>query len=83
MDEADCSPSGSDDEEEDNDDKLENYDNEDDNDDELRCHQAEAEAAAEDFADPSPSTGHYTDNYGHSQQYYLHQKNMLLLYRHC
>ena len=25
--------------------------------------------------DPSPSTGHYTDNCGHSQQYYLHQKN--------
>jgi len=27
------------------------------------------------LADPSPSTGHCTNNYGHSQQYYLHQKN--------
>ena len=27
------------------------------------------------LADPSPSTGHSTDIYGHSQQYYLHQKN--------
>jgi hypothetical protein len=25
------------------------------------------------LADPSPSTGHSTDIYGHSQQYYLHQ----------
>jgi hypothetical protein len=27
------------------------------------------------LADPSPSTGHSTDIYGHSQQYYHHQEN--------
>ena len=31
--------------------------------------------AAEALADPSPSTGHCTNNYGHSQQCYPHQKN--------
>ena len=30
------------------------------------------------LADPSPSTGHYTDNYGHSQQYYLHQNKYVV-----
>ncbi len=31
--------------------------------------------AVEALVDPSPSTGHSTDIYGHSQQDYLHQKN--------
>ena len=79
MDEAEYSPSGGDNEEEDNEDKLESYDNGDDDDDKLdrRFHQAKAEAAAaaEALADPSPSTGHSTDIYGHSQQYYHHQEN--------
>ena len=39
---------------------------------------AKAEAimklAVEAKADPSPSTGHFTDIYGHSQQYYHHQE---------
>ena len=72
MDEAEYIPSGGDDKEEDNDNELESYD---DNDNKLdgRFRQAKAEAAAKAFlADPSPSTGHYTDNYGHSQQYYHH-----------
>jgi hypothetical protein len=76
MDEAEYIPSGGDEEEEDNDNELESY-GDDDNDDELdrQFCQAKAEATVEALADPSPSTGHYTDNYGHSQQYYLHQKN--------
>ena len=72
MDEAEYIPRGGDDKEEDNDNELESYD---DNDNKLdgRFRQAKAEAAAKAFlADPSPSTGHYTDNYGHSQQYYHH-----------
>jgi len=86
MDEAEYSPSGGDDEEEDDEDELESYDDDDnddddddddddDNDDDLdrRFRQAKAEAAGEALADPSPSTGHSTDIYGHSQQYYLHQ----------
>ena len=78
--EAEYSPiGGGNDEEEDKDNKLESY--HDNNDDELerQGHQAKAavimKLAAEALADPSPSTGHYTNNYGHSQQYYLHQKN--------
>jgi hypothetical protein len=81
-DKAEYSPSGGDDEEEDDEDELESYD--DNNDDELdrQFHQAKAEAimklAAEGMADPNPSSGHCTDNYGHSQQYYLHQKNYVV-----
>ena len=81
-DEAEYSPSGGDEEEEDDEDELESYD--DNNDDELdrRFHQAKAEAimklAAEGLADHSPSSGHCTDNYGHLQQYYLHQKNYVV-----
>ncbi len=73
MEEAEYSPSSGDDKEDDNEDKLESYNN--DSDDELdrRFHQAKAEAAGEALADPSPSTGHSTNIYGHSQQYYLHQ----------
>jgi hypothetical protein len=64
MDDAEYSPSGGDDEEDDDEDKLESYN--DDSDD--------AEAAGEEaLADPSLLTGHSTDIYGHSQQYYLHQ----------
>ncbi len=76
MDDAEYSPSGGDDEEDDNKDKLESY--EDDSNDELdwRFRQAKAEAAGEEaLADPSLSTGHSTDIYGHSQQYYLYQEN--------
>jgi hypothetical protein len=74
MDEVEYSPSGGDDEEDDDKDKLESY--EDDSNDELdrRFRQAKAEAAGEALADPSLSTGHSTNIYGHSQQYYLHQK---------
>jgi hypothetical protein len=68
MDEVEYSPSGGDNEEEGDEDKLENYDNDNDDDDKLdrRFHQAKAEAAAavEALADPSPSTGHSTDIYG-------------------
>ena len=78
MDEAEYSPSGGDDEEEDDKDKLESYDDDDDNDDDddtldRQFRQAKAEAAGEALADPRSSTGHSTDIYGHSQQYYLHQ----------
>jgi len=44
---------------------------------ERRGYQAKAEVimklAVEALVDPSPSTGHSTDIYGHSQQDYLHQ----------
>jgi len=76
MDEAEYSPSGGDEEEEDDNDELECYnDDNDNNDDELdrRFPQAKADAAVEALADHSPSTGHSTAIYGHSQQYYLHQ----------
>ncbi len=78
MDEVEYSPSGGDDEEEDGKDELKSYnkgDENNNNDDELdrRFRQAKAEAAGEALADPSPSTGHSTNIYGHSQQYYLHQ----------
>jgi hypothetical protein len=74
LDDAEYSPSGGDDEEDDGRDKLERYD--DDSDDELdwQFRQAKAEAAVEALA-PSLSTGHSTDIYGHSQQYYLNQEN--------
>jgi hypothetical protein len=76
MDKEEYSPSGGDDKEEDDDNKLESYgDDDDDNELDRRFRQAKAEAAAEALADPSPSTGHCTDNYGHSQQSYLQQKN--------
>jgi hypothetical protein len=74
MDNAEYSPSGGDDEEDDDKDKLErSYD--DNSNDELdwRFPQAKAEAAVEALADPSLSTEHSTNIYGHSQQFYLHQ----------
>ena len=74
MDEEEYSPSGGDEKEKDNDEDIESYDDE-DNKLDRRFRQAKAEAAAEALADPSPSTGHCTDNYGHSQQSYLQQKN--------
>jgi len=75
MDEVEYSPSGGDDdEEEDDEDALESYDDDDDDKLDRRFPQAKAEAAVEALADPSsPSTGHSTDIYGHSQQYYLHR----------
>jgi len=74
MDKAEYSLSGVDDDEEDNKDELESYDDNDNDKLDRRFPQAKAEAAVEALADPSsPSTGHYTDIYGHSQQYYLHQ----------
>ncbi len=72
MDKAEYIPSDGDNKEEDNDNELESYDD-DNNKLDRQFRQAKAEAAAEALADPSPSTEHYTDNYGHSQQYYLHQ----------
>jgi hypothetical protein len=79
-DEAEYSPSGGDNKEkDDNDDELESYHDNDGDELERRGRQAKAEAimklAAEALTDPSPLTGHCTDIYGHSQQYYLHQKN--------
>ena len=68
------SPSGGDEKEKDNDEDIESYDDE-DNKLDRRFRHAKADAAVEAVADPSPSTGHCTANYGHSQQYYLHQKN--------
>jgi len=74
MDEVEYSPSGRDDEEEDDKDELESYDDGDDNELDRRFPHAKAEAAVEALlADPSPSTGHSTNIYGHSQQYYLHK----------
>ena len=75
MGDADYSPSGGDDEADDDEDKLESYNY--DSDDELdrQFPQAKAKAAVEALADPSISTGHSTNNYGHSQQYYLHRNN--------
>jgi hypothetical protein len=75
MDEAEYSPSGGDDEEEDDEDELESYDDDDDDKLDRQFPQAKAEAAVEALADPSSSTGHSTDIYGHSQQYYRHQEN--------
>ena len=68
------SPSGGDEKEKDNDEDIESYDDE-DNKLDRRFRHAKADAAVEAVADPSSSTGHCTANYGHSQQYYLHQKN--------
>jgi hypothetical protein len=73
MDEAEYSPSSGDNEEENDEDELESYDNDDADELDKQFPQAKAEAAVEALADPSPSTGHSTDIYGHSQQYYLHQ----------
>ena len=68
MDEVEYSPSCRDDEEEDDKDELESYDDGDDNELDRRFPQAKAEAAVEALlADPSPSTGHSTNIYGHSQ----------------
>jgi hypothetical protein len=86
MDEAEYSPSGRDDEEEDDEDKLESYDDDDKDDDDdveldRRFRQAKAEASGEALADPSPSTGHSTNIYGRSQQYYLHQNKYVAFLR--
>ena len=62
MDKEEYSPSRGDVEEEDDEDELESYDDDDDD-------------AVEALADPSPSTGHSTDIYGHLQQSYHHQEN--------
>ena len=72
-------PKKSDGAEEDDEDELESYDDNDNDELDRQSQQAKAEAimklAVEALADPSPSTGHCTDNYGHSQQSYLQKKN--------
>jgi len=70
MDEEEYSPSCRDVEEEVNEDGLESYDDDDDD-------------AVEALADRSPSTGHSTNIYDHSQQYYHHQENYVAFYRNC
>jgi hypothetical protein len=80
-------PKKSDGAEEDDEDELESYDDNDNDELDRQSQQAKAEAimklAVEALADPSPSTGHCTDNYGLHNSTIFIKRIMLIFYRYC